>query len=315
KDLSPQSLRSSESSTHIGFDVMPTYPEISDKPTIESVSGFDGAARSRVDDATAQQLDDHLLAYLAAYQDFMTSQLELESALRDGHISLAQAKRELSRTRNTCTSQISSMQYPSEFQAVIGVQEHLMDDERCRHLCIQKMKGSCSPEWTPTRTNTDVAENEMSKTATHHLEEDLSKMRVAPEFREEIVEACSGDREIAVDSGDRLVVEGVGSLDVRSRISSVSGGLGGINASIFQAAVGGSRIQPASSSKPEQSVSHDRDPLRWFAMLPPLALRRAQKSFRRAVETSVQIANARSRMDHHRALYTELLASVGSGKC
>lgn len=186
---------------------MPTYPEISDKPTIESVSGFDGAARSRVDDATAQQLDEHLLAYLAAYQDFMTSQLELESALRDGHISLAQAKRELSRTRNTCTSQISSMQYPSEFQAVLGVQEHLMDDERCRHLCIQKMKGSCSPEWTPTRTNTDVAENEMSKTATHHLEEDLSKMRVAPEFREEIVEACSGDREIAVDSGDRLVVE------------------------------------------------------------------------------------------------------------
>ena len=54
------------------------------------------AARS---DAENRQLDKELVAYLLAQQDYMTLHLELEAALKEGHLALARARRELSRWR------------------------------------------------------------------------------------------------------------------------------------------------------------------------------------------------------------------------
>ena len=97
---------------------------------------------------------------------------------------------------------------------------------------------------------------------------------------------------------------------MRSSISSASGGLAGLNASIFQAAAAASD-RPSGGLKPQQRPATYRDPLRWFSVLPPLSLRKAQKCFRRAAEASVQLANAQLRMAHHGALYEQLCRSSG----
>ena len=73
-------------------------------------------------------LDQHLLNYLASYQDFLTCQAELQAALRDGHIALAHARRELSRTRNSSSSTVSPAQFPREFQAQLTVRSDHADD-------------------------------------------------------------------------------------------------------------------------------------------------------------------------------------------
>ena len=50
------------------------------------------------DDEANALLDARLLAYLHAYQEYTVLTIELQSVLREGHIKLAHARRELSRT-------------------------------------------------------------------------------------------------------------------------------------------------------------------------------------------------------------------------
>jgi hypothetical protein len=50
------------------------------------------------DDEANDLLDARLLAYLHAYQEYTVLTVELQSVLREGHIKLAHARRELSRT-------------------------------------------------------------------------------------------------------------------------------------------------------------------------------------------------------------------------
>ena len=82
-------------------------------------------------DATKAALDAALVAYFGAYEAHLTCRAELQAALRDGHLGLARARRDLSRTRNTATPCIGELQFPAEFEATIGVEgvEPAADDD------------------------------------------------------------------------------------------------------------------------------------------------------------------------------------------
>ena len=73
------------------------------------------------DDAANALLDAHLLAYLHAYQEYTVLNIELQSILREGHIKLAQARRELSRTTSTSALSFGTTCVPSEFEALLRV--------------------------------------------------------------------------------------------------------------------------------------------------------------------------------------------------
>ena len=83
------------------------------------------------DDATKAALDAALVAYFGAYEAHLTCRAELQAALRDGHLGLARARRDLSRTRNTATPCIGELQFPAEFEATLGVEgvEPSADDD------------------------------------------------------------------------------------------------------------------------------------------------------------------------------------------
>lgn len=90
---------------------------------------------------------------------------------------------------------------------------------------------------------------------------------------------------------------------------SMAVGLGDVKSSIFQGLLASGDNQPA-GTKQQRGPCTDGDPIRWFSVLPPPSLRKAQQNFRRAVETSVQMASIQIRMEHYRALYVELLPSA-----
>ena len=73
------------------------------------------------DDAANALLDEHLLTYLHAYQEYTVLTIELQSVLREGHIKLAHARRELSRTTSTSALSFGTTCVPSEFQARLRV--------------------------------------------------------------------------------------------------------------------------------------------------------------------------------------------------
>lgn len=73
------------------------------------------------DDEANALLDAHLLAYLHAYQEYTVLTIELQSVLREGHIKLAHARRELSRTTSTSALSFGTSCVPSEFQALLRV--------------------------------------------------------------------------------------------------------------------------------------------------------------------------------------------------
>ena len=66
-------------------------------------------------------LDARLLAYLNAYQEYTVLTVELQSVLREGHIKLAHARRELSRTTSTSALSFGTTCVPSEFRALLRV--------------------------------------------------------------------------------------------------------------------------------------------------------------------------------------------------
>ena len=89
------------------------------------------------------------------------------------------------------------------------------------------------------------------------------------------------------------------------------GGLADLKRAQFAAALsdvdGGAGAGGMQRPKPQVRPSSNRDPVRWFSVMPPPALPAAQKSFRRAAETAVRCANAQAKMDAARRRYEALL--------
>ena len=163
----------------------------------------------RMADADKIQLDSHLGAYLGAYQEFLTNQVEMRVALRDGHLQLAHARRELSRTRNTGTSQVSSMQYPSEFEALLMVHSDDTDPDMSTPTLTAVAKPSDAPPTNEPMSSAgakaDTAAQKASKEA--QMRSALEQLGVADDIKGEIADAVADDEGLAMAYGDRLVVE------------------------------------------------------------------------------------------------------------
>lgn len=200
-------------------------------------------------------LDQHLLNYLALYEDLVFNQAEIQAALRDGHIALALARRELSRTRNTGTSTISPAQFPKEFEAVLTVQVCYPKDSAVDFLhglptlsALLKEPGD-SKSRSLGEVNADLEEvpgkSTASRAAAMHkdisnerdrsagipldVERDLQGMRdtlsrigVAPELQAEIARSVVDDGgDLAIMHGNRLVIDSgdtaTGNFEVQAR--------------------------------------------------------------------------------------------------
>lgn len=157
-------------------------------------------------ETTEQQLDTQLLAYLHAYEEFMTSHIELQSALREGHIAIAHARRDLSRTYNTGIPQVSSLQYPSEMDASFVLQ-------RCEP---ENSNGVCTYEYVVNELGVpksrEVSRNDRSKPQQNGDSEPkiadlLSELGVNDDVRGAIARSVENSEDIAMVCGDRLVVE------------------------------------------------------------------------------------------------------------
>lgn len=131
----------------------------------------------------------------------------------------------------------------------------------------------------------------------------LQELGVDGAAADEIAGALGGDGPQGLMCGDTLALEGTkgGGSSCVSMRSQISFAPGGSMAGVKQAQFEASLMQPAEGGGvparklPERPDTRG-DPLRWFSALPPLALRQAQKAFRRSAEISVQIANAQAAM-------------------
>lgn len=301
------------------------------------------ASASASDEAKAL-LDTHLLTYLRAYQEYIALSQELQSAMREGHIKLAQARRDLSRTTNTGALSFGTTCYPREFEALLRVyREPLHDDCAPAVLRLRESNAASKPGSVPRKpaasnlrkrrqagaaTSCDTAEpvdamsgdddsdQETDERGGEDAEEEsaafrkllLQELGVEGAAADEIAGALGGDGPQGLMCGDTLALEGTSGggsscVSMRSQIAFAPGGsMAGVKQAQFQASL----MQPADGvparKLPERPDTRG-DPLRWFSVLPPLALRQAQKAFRRSAEISVQLANAQAAMRDARDAY------------
>jgi len=81
----------------------------------------------------SRALDEHLIAYLSAYEDYTTLHVEMETQLKDGYLSLSRAKRDLLRS-----SSLGQELYPREIDPLIVVAEEPAETEgEAVTLCYQ----------------------------------------------------------------------------------------------------------------------------------------------------------------------------------
>ena len=110
------------------------------------------------DDEANALLDARLLAYLNAYQEYTVLTVELQSVLREGHIKLAHARRELSRTTSTSAlsfgttcvprlpphcSRPSAAQAPPRMAS--STLSHSLSSPRCCARCCWATLDACGP--------------------------------------------------------------------------------------------------------------------------------------------------------------------------
>ena len=281
-----------------------------------------------IDEATASasrslakaRLDEHLLEFLAAYEEYITCHVELEGALRQGHIGLAQSRRDLA-AKSPGRPTVSAVQFPTRFEA------------RLRLDVQPSAGGSGPPELRAVLHEPDErfnADGQASSSCSSDAEEEdvlaaLDRMGVGAGLKQQIAAAVRDDGEdVATACGDQLAVEhrhgdasraGAGAVyAVRSAQVAAAGDLGALKRAQFAGAMADAAgTDPSPKPKLQARPSSSRDPLRWFAVLPPASLRRTQQGFRRAAESAAACANAQARMDAAGALYEALYEEVYGG--
>lgn len=256
--------------------------------------------------ADAQQRDDHLVAYLHAYEDFLTSQLELQSAFREGFFLLAKARRDLSRSRNTGTPCIGPLQFPQEIEAIARVSQEPCDNGS--ELRVVRR----NPETSSVDAPLLPAAGDGSSRADSgepSQEQQLRDLGVDPSLSRTILTSLqSSDEPMGVMCGDHLVIDGgtdgsgMRAIAMRSDITMAPSGLSSLKEAQFQSLM---RQGDATAPTP-QRPSPANDPVRWFSVMPPPALRKSQASFQRAVELAVHLANLTHRMRAAEGMYQAL---------
>jgi hypothetical protein len=286
-------------------------------------------------DATRSERDEKFVAYLAAYEDYTTLHVELESQLRQGHLAISRSRRDLSRN-NAGAPTLSSTLYPREMSATVVVVSNPLDSDTdsTAVLTWKERTGeddveladafgldSDDYEAVPEAPEPSAAAcTEDAEGAEGAALAELQRWGISSSLQREIASAVTdnGD-DVAMACGDVVAIEhraggavvGSSAQNFRSEMSFGASGLGDLKRAQFQAALqsgaddyeGEDGIRPSPQSRP----SSGRDPMRWFTLLPPPSMRQAQKCFRRATETAVLCANAQARMIAARAAYNALL--------
>ena len=264
-------------------------------------------------DETKGARDEALLAYLAAYEEYTTCQVEMEAQLRQGHLSLTRARRDLSSRGGT----IGPALFPREFDATMRLHADaghsdvpVLRAELCEGNAERGVQGAVNNREKPAAIDADSVNIAA-----------LERMGVHGDLQAEILSAVRDDGDdVGMICGDTLAVErrhgnaegtGVGaSYKMRSTMNFSASGLEDLKHAQFRAALSTEAPDPGSTRpKPQARPDTSRDPTRWFSPLPPPSLRQAQSSFRRAVETVARCATAQAQMDAARRKYESLLPS------
>ena len=258
------------------------------------------------------------LEYMSAYEEYVRLELEMAAQLREGHIALSKARRDLSAKHIS----LGKTLYPCEFSALLKVVE--TDEADDGEADDGGSRGPMLRVHTVTDAEAEAAEaaaaakkqSEEAVTATTSVVDaesaalaELRQWGVGGDLQREIAAAVTDfGEEVGVSCGDVLVTErrdgsaGGDTHAVRSVMAfSASSGMDELKRAQFRAALannGGNDDgrKDSDGPRPQMRPSSHRDPIRWYTLLPPPALRQAQLSFRRAAETAVQCANAQAKM-------------------
>ena len=72
---------------------------------------------------TRRLRDQHLISYLAAYDEYTTCHVELEAYLKQSHLSLSRARRDLASRSSVGSPSFGATLYPKEFSALLTLSE------------------------------------------------------------------------------------------------------------------------------------------------------------------------------------------------
>ena len=298
---------------------------------------------------TRRLRDEHLTCYLAAYDEYTTCHVELESHLKQSHLSLSRARRDLASRSSVGSPTFGATLYPREFSALLTLSEEAADDDDDQQGAARKLRidtredepaaaaaaaaggaaaaAGAAPAAAPATPSAEAAERATAA--------ELERWGIGSEMVSEIAAAVTDTGEdVAMACGDVIAIEhrdgttsgasvGASAYSARSAMSFSAGGLDDLKRSQFRAMVssggaaeggdeaGGDR-KGEQRPRPQVKPSNSRDPLRWFTVLPPPSLRQAQKGFRSSVDLAVRCANAQARMQEARERYEALLPPRGA---
>ena len=257
-------------------------------------------SKATPDDATKAALDAALVAYFGAYEAHLTCRAELQAALRDGHLGLARARRDLSRTRNTATPCIGELQFPAEFEATLGVEgvEPAADDD----IGAPGVRLLRAARRAPSEAALDddggaadaAAELRRRRAPDSDALRDLQALGVRGGLASEIAASVADDR-IPCPAHP-----------AQAEPTPAAG------RTLKEAQYNGLLAAAPAPAPAARDARDPRDPILWFAALPPQPLRQAQARFRRAVDLIVELANLAARMDAARRRYEGLQAELGA---
>lgn len=250
-------------------------------------------------------LDEQLIAYLSAYEDYVTLHVEMDAQLKDGHLALSRAKRDLARSSTSLGQEL----FPRQIEPMIVVSQAPAGAESSvPELCYNFSEegalvvGGEDAEVASSSSHDDDVrlEQPTGDQAQREMLAALERMGMSQSMQREIATAVRDDGDkVGLAVGDKLVIDPPGgsveTVETRAPITFSPNGLGDLKRAQFRAALEADEEYAANRPKPLKP-STKRDPLRWFTMLPPPSLRQGQKSFRRAAESAVALAAAQAKM-------------------
>ena len=251
-------------------------------------------------DATKAALDAALVAYFGAYEAHLTCRAELQAALRDGHLGLARARRDLSRTRNTATPCIGELQFPAGFEATLGVEG--VEPAADADIGAPGVPLLRAARRAPSEAALDddgggadaAAELRRRRAPDSDALRDLQALGVRSGLASEIAASVADDR-IPCPAHP-----------AQAEPTPAAG------RTLKEAQYNGLLAAAPAAAPAARDPRDPRDPILWFAALPPQPLRQAQARFRRAVDLIVELANLAARMDAARRRYEGLQAELGA---
>ena len=220
------------------------------------------------------------------------------------------------------SERIGQTLYPREIAPILTVrdddddEEEDNDDDAPRTMKVDLLSGDAAAAQSDEKQTGGKAGDGAAEEEEKNVLAELAKWGVGSDLQREIAKAVTdnGD-DVGMMCGDAMAIEhrggaaaGVGSShNVRSSMGFASSGIDELKHAQFRAALSNVEEKKEDGVKPQAKPSNSRDPMRWFALLPPPSLRQAQKNFRSATELMVRCANAQARMEVEKRKYEALM--------